>query len=420
MNKFAEYNQFLKKLIEAMLINQNMHDAVNLDISDGILRSYLSKEKIYSAGAFFTGQNLATLVVDSLKQPITFSSVVLDPTCGTGNLLIECSRKLDIEKQLSETLKKWGRVLWGFDIHETFVESCKLRLIIEALLRGCKLDCSFIEALDYLKNIKLKDALNVQSDELKSVTHLIMNPPFNLWPSPETGIWKKGKVNAAGIVFEHFINLVNLDCCISAVLPDVLRSGSRYENFRSSIAEKISGICEVWGRFNKQADVDVFVLSGFKVTNKGNIKWHQKISVAVTLADKFDVCIGPLVHYRDPEIGCEYPYLHAKNVTNWNEMNNIDEKRRFRGRVIAPPFVVVKRTSSPSDLYRAAAAIINVEDKAVAVENHLIVLKPKSGKLQDCIKVMELLASDFVNKYLNERIRLRHLTVNVIKSIPLF
>lgn len=421
MNQFAEYNQYLKKMIQNVSNKQNipnMPEAVDLDVIDAILRNYQSKEEIYTNGSFFTGQKLATLTVNSLKKPITFSSVVLDPTCGTGNLLIECSRKLEIEKSLYETLKKWGKVLWGFDNHKTFIESCKLRLIIEALMRGSQKDCSINEAFRLLKNIKFKDAMTIKYNEIKSVTHLVMNPPFNLWLSPKKGIWKKGKINAAALIFEYYVKLINFDCHITAILPDVLRSGTRYENFRTHIDEQISGICEIWGRFNKQTDVDVFVLSGFKVENKGTVVWHQDISAPTKLADKFDICIGPVVHYRDPEIGCEYPFLHAKNVKNWNEIINIEERRRFQGRVIEPPFVVIKRTSSPSDSFRASAAIINVNDKAVAVENHLIVLRPKSGELIDCRQLLTILASDFVNEYLNERIRLRHLTVNVIKSIP--
>lgn len=422
MNPFTKHNQYLKTLIKTITNKQNtsdVYDAVNLDMIDSVLRNYLSKEEIHSEGSFFTGQKLATFTVDSLLRPLNFDSVVLDPTCGTGNLLIECSRRLDIKDKLSATLIKWGKVLYGYDIHSTFIESCKLRLVLEALLRGCKLDCSLEEALSFFKNIQLKNTMDVQSDEVKSVTHLIMNPPFTLWPSPESGVWKKGKVNAAGIVFDHYIEMINSDCCISAILPDVLRSGSRYSNFRSKIGQNLSGKCTVWGRFNSQADVDVFILSGLKVDKQGIVKWNKTISSTEVLADKFDVCIGPLVHYRDPEIGCEYPYLHAKNVVNWSEINKIDETRRFKGRVIAPPFVVVKRTSSPSDLYRAAAAIINISTQAVAVENHLIVLKPKSGQLKDCRKILEYLASDFVNEYLNQNIRLRHLTVNAIKSIPI-
>ncbi len=43
-----------------------------------------------------------------------------------------------------------GKVLWGFDIHESFIESTKLRLVIEALRRGVNKDCSIEDALSFL------------------------------------------------------------------------------------------------------------------------------------------------------------------------------------------------------------------------------------------------------------------------------
>jgi len=115
---------------------------VDLDTIDGVLRQCLSIQEMREAGSFFTGQTLATEAVDTLQYPISADSVVLDPNCGAGNLLIECSRKLKLEPTLSETLKLWGRILRGYDIHAHFIEATKIRLAIEAVNRGAIVDCS--------------------------------------------------------------------------------------------------------------------------------------------------------------------------------------------------------------------------------------------------------------------------------------
>jgi len=85
--------------------------------------------------------------------------------------------------------------------------------------------------------------------------------------------------------------------------------------------------------------------------------------------------------------------------------------------VISPPFVVIRRTSSPSDNPRARATIIR-GNQSVAVENHLIALKPKSGYVRDCQKLTKMLAKPATDIFLNQRIRCRHLTVSAVKDIP--
>ena len=55
----------------------------------------------------------------------------------------------------------------------------------------------------------------------------------------------------------------------------------------------------------------------------------------------------------------------------------------------------------------------------VAVENHLIVVKPKNSSLSDCKKLMNILRSENTNNFLNKRIRLRHLTIQMVKDIPI-
>ncbi|PMK99873.1 N-6 DNA methylase [Vibrio lentus] len=422
MNQLNKHNTSLRDLLELeenQLDSNTLSSLVDLDSIDLVLRECLTIDEMREAGSFFTGSELAASAVNAFQSPITFDSVVLDPTCGAGNLLIECSRRLGVESTLSGTLAKWGKVLWGFDIHESFVEATRLRIVIEALYRGVKKDCSIDDALELLVNIKCQDALTALREELTLVTHAIMNPPFTIWPSPKEYFWKEGKVNAAGIIFDKYIRMLSESCHVSAILPDVLRSGSRYEGFRDSCSSLFDADCSVWGRFNTKTDVDVFVLSG--VTKKESttpIAWFEEPGEYTPLSDMFSVRTGPLVAYRDPEEGPLLPYFHPRNSPAWEVVTEATEYRRFLGRALTPPFIVVKRTSSPSDRYRASATLININEP-VAIENHMIVIEPKSSKLKECKKLLKVLKSRKTNEFLNERIRVRHLTVGVIKDIPI-
>ncbi|KGY11716.1 N-6 DNA methylase [Vibrio tubiashii] len=415
MNALTSHNAAMRELLLSQ-DQEQLQSLVDLDSIDLVLRELLTIEEMREAGSFFTGQELATKAV-SLLPAITSDSVVLDPTCGAGNLLIEASRKLGVEPTLSATLKVWGEVLWGFDLHLHFIEATKLRIIVEALNQGVEQDCDLEEALELLPNIVVKDALIVEQQELESVTHVLMNPPFTITPSPKENYWKEGKVNAAGIVFDKYLRNIPKGCKVSAILPDVLRSGSRYDDFREFVSKSMKATADIWGRFNSKTDVDVFLLSGVVDMNSDEILWHHAGHGTAVISDYFDVRTGPLVAYRDPEEGPEYPYFYPKICPQWGVVRETIETRRFSGKALSPPFVVIKRTSSPSDRNRASATLINLR-RPVAIENHMIVVKPKDGRVSTCKKLMRVLRSQKTNDFLNERIRLRHLTVGVIKDIP--
>lgn len=423
MNKFNPHNLTLISFFNSIIDSYDLElleEIINLDTADSVLRKFLSIDEMRQFGSFFTGQKLTTLAMDGFSHPVTEKSVVLDPTCGTGNLLIGCSRGLKVSDLLSDTLDSWGKILRGYDIHEAFVEATKLRLILEAVHRGAKKNCTLEQALLYFPEIKVADAVLVGADELIDVTHVLMNPPFSNWDSPKTSYWKEGKVNAAGVVFDHYIRRLPENCLISAILPDVLRAGSRYEVWREFVSANICGTIQIAGRFNQKTDIDVFLIQGVIKSNVENeISWYSLTPTKLSIGDAFDVCIGPLVAYRDPLEGPLSPYIHAKNTPVWKTLEIFSEFRQFKGRLILPPFVVIRRTSSPTDKSRASGAII-LGDKPVAVENHLIVVKPKSAKLEHCKRLLRTLRLQKTNDFINGRIRCRHLTVGIVKDIPIW
>ncbi len=423
MNQLFEHNNSLKSIYSLIsesndieIIKEKVHDYC----IDAVLRNVITIEDMRSAGSFFTDNKLADELANKFARPITDDSIILDPTCGAGNLLISCSRKLGIKDNLSTTLSSWGKCLQGYDLYESFVESTKIRLVLEAISRGCKVDCSIEEATSYFKHIKVADTMQIIASDVSTVTHCAMNPPFAYWNSEKTDFWNKGKINSAAVVCEHFVRILPKHSEISAILPEVLRSGSRYEKWRDFIQSKLQNTSiEILGRFSAKTNVDVFVIQGKLDESQNRIKWIEGIEEEIPrISDEYKVSVGPLVAYRDPEEGEEYPYIHAKNIVAWKVLKDFAESRRFKGTVMTPPFVVIQRTSGPTSVYRATGSIITGKSP-VAVENHLIIIKPNRPTIANCKKLLKLFKEPKTNDFLNERIRCRHLTVGAVKQIPL-
>ncbi len=76
-------------------------------------------------------------------------------------------------------------------------------------------------------------------------------------------------------MFDKYLRCLPKGCLVSAILPDVLRSGSRYEEFRKFVSKSMKATADVWGSFNNKTDVDVFLLSGVVDTNSDEILWHH-------------------------------------------------------------------------------------------------------------------------------------------------
>ena len=90
-----------------------------------------------------------------------------------------------------------------------------------------------------------------------------MNPPFTYQPAPEHLLWSSGRTSTAAMFLAKAVDQSQRGTKITAILPDVIRTGSRYERLRSLVGErlKIASI-ETYGQFDQWTDVDVFVLKG--------------------------------------------------------------------------------------------------------------------------------------------------------------
>ena len=430
MNKFATFNHELGTFADEMLFaSPKVLRKVDFSISplstqhlNTQLRNLIPIDDLRSAGSFFTCDKLGLTALDYFIGNLRDATLILDPACGAGNLLIACSKKLPVKRNsLLDTLTAWGTKLAGFDIHKEFVEATKIRLILEAISRGATPDSRNIKQLKSMFSfIKVQDGLKKNSI-FESASHIIINPPYCKMLLPETCAWGNGNINSAAVFLEKCIENSKKGTQIVAILPDVLRSGSRYEKWREFISYNAKINLKIIGRFDSKTDVDVFLLCG-KIRAGQTTKsfWaEQTVSNNITIEDYFIVSTGQVVPYRDKEEGPTFCYISPSILTGQVDLhtNNITFKRQYSGTVAVPPFVVIRRTSSPSDVPRARGTIIR-GNQPVAVENHLVILKPKSGYVRDCKKLLNVLANPITDDFLNIRIRCRHLTVSAIKNIP--
>jgi SAM-dependent methyltransferase len=368
------------------------------------LRRLVSIETRREYGAFFTDSELAKKVLQLLKPTFTRDSYIYDSACGAGNLLIAAAdyfRKCDIQFDNKTHFL-------GTDLHQEFIEAAKIRFQINNLLKQPNIDLK-----------KSNKVFNAKYDLISS-NGLEKNHFYEK-------DWARGKVSAAALFIDRIIKFSNPGVSIIAILPDVLRSGTRYEKWRDMVnKECIIEKIELLGQFDKFADVDVYALLMTKrqvpdVTNSINKKAILKTTVdqKKSIEDIFDICVGTVVDNRDPKKGVSNSYIVSKGLKGWTSQNDASLTRKHQGKSFKKPFVVIKRTSRMGDSQRAIATIINIP-KPVFVDNHLIILKPKSGTLKDCKKILISLKDKRTDIWLNEKIRCRHLTVKVVSKIPIW
>lgn len=371
-------------------------------------------------GAFFTGASLADRAVSALGDSVCESHLYLDPTCGAGDLLLAIARQMKLGSTVSETIALWGDRLIGCDISHAFVRATRARLALLAMRRvGYRQSFSPRDLAELMPSITTADIRDCADLYAKS-DRIVMNPPYTRVNVPEDCDWSTGLTNAAAYFAADAIINSRSGARMVAILPDVLRSGSRYERWRRLVGSlgSVDNV-EPCGLFDRNADVDVFLL-GVTMKDRVNddsIQWTPHVEVNEVVADRFDISVGTVVPYRHPEAGPESPYVDVRSLPPWSTRLFIAETRRFEGRLFQPPFVAIRRTSSPRD-YRRAVATTVLTRGGVAVENHIIVCTPHDRSIVSCQQLVGRLMSHKTDEWLNARIRCRHLTVGAVRRLP--
>jgi len=373
-------------------------------------------------GIYFTGDVLARSLTEDLLPSHTHSIRIHDPACGVGDLLLKGASLLPVQSTLRDTLSDWRQTLSGTDLSGSFTAAARARLMIYAYVRWSH-QMQRVDRCDAIGFPQIRKANGLRTRKaLSDATHVVLNPPYTMVPAPPGCSWASGKVNLAALFVEHALTHVTNGTEIRALLPDVLRSGSRYERWRKLIEDKgaIHAV-RLHGQFSDNADVDVFELHMTASVSSKSMgdAWYPRTSPGIlTIGELFIVRVGPVVPHRDPIAGPEAPYITAQGLPKWVTVRNIETRRRFSGTLYEPPFIVVRRTSRSDDENRLIPTLVVGPDK-VAVENHLVILQPRDKQLKTCRSLVKSLRSPTVTNWLNQRIRCRHLTVSAIKEMPL-
>ncbi|MEA2600244.1 MAG: hypothetical protein QOF89_1236 [Acidobacteriota bacterium] len=429
MKAFEPYVRFLESLalqVGSLTSPNAEHEDLVAAALDGQpserLRKLVTLPARRSAGAFFTGQVMADRALGPYMPTLSNRSIVHDPACGVADLLMACARRLPLQHDLATTIASWGEQLRGLDIYPEFIRAAKARLVLLAIMRGVPTVGRPLPPLaQTFPYLRVANALEERA--VASASHIVLNPPYCKVPAPADCAWGSGKVSQAALFVDRCLTDATAGTRIVAILPDVLRTGSLFSRWRTAVEARarIESV-EVVGAFDAWADVDVFILRmivGAPGRTGSSVWWKPAVRIPTErVGDRFDVHVGAVIPHRHKHLGAWYPYVYARLLPQWGTFDvNVGKRRRFGGRTFLPPFVAVRRTSAPRDRARALATLV-VGQRPVAVENHLLVLVPRDPSLESCRQLLAVLQDDRTNRWLDERIRCRHLTVGVLHDLP--
>ena len=384
------------------------------------LRASVPLAKRKATGAFFTSTRLARSLWEPVLDSLDDRSVVIDPACGAGTLLIPPLVALAEQHVPTRHLVTLVR---GRDREPAFVDTARARLAMALLYERQRSGVREKISPDDFDQIRISNFGDDGHSDLNSATHIVLNPPFCAAPAPENCEWSSGNVNSAAVFVHECLSSVKAETQLIAILPDVLRSGSRYAKWRDLI-ECMSGevTTRSQGQFDKHTDVHVFFLYLKKASHERRVD-SEKVATddscqtIRTIGDLFHVSVGPVVPHRHIESGPPAPFVTARDLPVNAEVSQISAIRRFTGRLERPPLVVIRRTSRPGETPRARATIVK-GSQPLAVDNHLIILRPRSGTVRDCRRLVALLNAVTTSKWIDERYQCRHLPVSALRDFP--
>lgn len=380
------------------------------------LRAVASIEELRTAGAFFTGEALASRLLGCIPPD---AGRYFDLACGGGDLLLAASSRLPVAPTLRATLSDWNRRLVGRDLVPGFVRTTRARLVMSAIARGARPEPDLERPTDLLDAISVGDGLQLRPGSGSAV---LLNPPYGRIEAPADCSWTSGQTTEAAVFLDRFLSTCSSDVSVAALLPEVLRAGSRYRRFRSEVDRRLEiRAIEPAGIFDAATDIDVFLLAGRTVTRNSaghSAKWLPA-TPKTRLGDIARVRVGPVVANRDPHRGPWRPYVEARDISRSREMAPT-RHRRFLGTVFEPPFVVVGRTNRAdraNGRARLRASIVT-GGQPIAVENHLLAILPNRRSLRACRDIVRLVQSDTASEFMDRRLRCRHLTVAALTELP--
>ena len=75
------------------------------------LRAAVPISELRASGVFFTGSVLADFALRAAATSLSSDSVIFDPACGAGDLLVACAKRLPLQRGLYGTVAHWDSQL---------------------------------------------------------------------------------------------------------------------------------------------------------------------------------------------------------------------------------------------------------------------------------------------------------------------
>ena len=408
MPEYLRFVRHLDSLLRDHATGHIRHDEIEKVLNGGAataLRRLVPYSARRTTGAFFTPTTILNATTQLLEGRLTSSSVVYDPACGAGDLLLAAARVLPWDTTSQEA---WNYRIIGRDLCPQFTAAARRRLLLQAVHHQ-----SFT-ALPAFPRIRTGCGLSATL-ALREATHVVLNPPFGPHLAPPDAPWASGRVSQAATFLWRLLPRLRPGTEILAILPDVLRSGTNYAAWRRTITQR-ADITSVrfFAQFDHATNVHATLLT-FVAKPFDNaapfVDWiDYQVPLGSRIADHFDVRVGSVVHFRDPHDGVRYPYVHSRNLIPWATIRSLDDSRLSVRPPLYPPLVAVRRMSRPGDPERALATI-------VALDERLLTLTPRHGGLGACQRLLAQLKQPTTTEALNKRIRCRHLTVSALSDL---
>jgi len=418
----APYTEHLLELLSRFSpqdLEVQQHAIRNLDgYASAQFRRLVPRDTRRAAGTFFTGSTLRQRMLTPYRHVIEAGASVVDPACGIGDLLLAAADQLPTKLAPEDRLQRVQRQISGLDLHAPLVDAAAARLALWATLAGSPT----VHTSDF--KVTVGDALTGQLD-LTEFDLVLLNPPYAAVTTKAS--WATGRVTEAAPFTIDVARRTSPGTRIAAILPDVLRTGSRYEKWRSAMEEYVDIVSiDVVGVFDKWTDVDVFIAHlrrrDSSTPPNHTDSWTEDADAGVaSLATLASISVGDVVPHRHTDGHTDSPFLTIDTVPVWATTMETTARIKHDGRLHQPPFVLLRRTSAPTrtgGAIRARGAVYNGTEPA-AVENHLIVIRPIDGTLSTCMAIIDMLRHPSTTDWLDRRLRLRHLTVKALRELPL-
>ncbi|MDE0135466.1 MAG: N-6 DNA methylase [Acidimicrobiaceae bacterium] len=239
------HGEYFSKLAEWEMSHPDLVDSILAELGDGVDYSTIDARSINAVyeqlfltrglrkefGIFHTDQQLAARILDHLpiEEISPEDRYVVDPACGSGNLLLAAQERLENLSPTDwspEDTHRWLRThMYGSDIEPIAVEIAKLSLLVSSLPLGNSW------------HIERRNAVNESMNLRFPPTVWVTNPPWQFHPDSRA----EKATRFLDRAVEHLADGGLLAC----ILPASWLSTRTHRKSRREVSEKCS-VFEVW------------------------------------------------------------------------------------------------------------------------------------------------------------------------------